>query len=513
MQKIILLSCLLCITTVMAAESYQSNSLSILIDVSGSMKKNDRDNLRVPALRLLMHLLPDNTEAELALFAQDVEPVIPLSPVDAEWKKLAYQQANQIHSMGLRTDIEQALSTVLGITDQNQSHDVVLLTDGVVDVADNAELNQQSIENIKQFLLPQLTQQATRIHTIALSEHADSHLLSQISQTTDGLPQTVLTAGELQPAFIRLLERITMPQQLPLHDNTFTVDESIHDMTLLFLGQHDLTRLDLITPAGKTLNLTTPSEHIRLLQGQTYQVVTISNPEVGEWTLQSEQQLPSIWIGTELRLQSTQLQANITPDQDIAITAKLIEGSSIVTEPSLLNQLNVTVHAEDDYGQQRSWVAYDQGEQLDQKKQDGVFTTAINFDGFTGLVHVTVAMKTPTFERLQRQSIAVQPIIASPSVSPVSKPAVAQSSAEVVVNQLEAETPHNSVKQSRDLATTSLVSTSVTDSSHSLPIWFYYWACAVLLSVAVSVLGIRYLKRLNQKVKAELDQTVSKLEC
>jgi len=53
----------------------------VLIDISGSMKKNDPNNLRRPALRLLVGLLPEDSRAGVWTFGQYVNMQVPLGKV------------------------------------------------------------------------------------------------------------------------------------------------------------------------------------------------------------------------------------------------------------------------------------------------------------------------------------------------------------------------------------------------------------------------------------------------
>jgi hypothetical protein len=53
-----------------------SPELQILIDVSGSMKHNDPKNLRIPALKLLVNLLPDGTNVGIWLFAEKTRVLV-----------------------------------------------------------------------------------------------------------------------------------------------------------------------------------------------------------------------------------------------------------------------------------------------------------------------------------------------------------------------------------------------------------------------------------------------------
>ena len=77
--------------TVRAATS--PPDVRVLIDVSGSMKKTDPGNLRVPALKLLAALLPGGAHAGVWLFDTDVTPLLPPASVDDVWKQTARERA------------------------------------------------------------------------------------------------------------------------------------------------------------------------------------------------------------------------------------------------------------------------------------------------------------------------------------------------------------------------------------------------------------------------------------
>ena len=85
----------------------------LIIDVSGSMKKNDPENLRVPAVNLLVKLLPDGANSGVWLFGHQVAPLVSHGSVNAGWKKNALKSAAGIHSRGLYTNIGAALEQAL----------------------------------------------------------------------------------------------------------------------------------------------------------------------------------------------------------------------------------------------------------------------------------------------------------------------------------------------------------------------------------------------------------------
>ena len=109
----------------------------VLIDISGSMKKNDPKNLRRPALKLLSELLPSGTHAGVWTFGKYANMLVPLGQVDAQWKSTAKPQADKISSVALWTNI--GLIFAMGKASSGWAHpdskkqrSMILLTDGMV---------------------------------------------------------------------------------------------------------------------------------------------------------------------------------------------------------------------------------------------------------------------------------------------------------------------------------------------------------------------------------------------
>lgn len=133
--------------------------LRVLIDVSGSMKKNDPANLRAPALRLLVGLLPDGSQAGVWSFGEYVNPLVKVGKVDNRWKQKARKASKRINSKELYTDIEQAILTAVADwrrPNPKYNRNVIVLTDGLVDVDKDPMISQESRRRITDEMLPQL---------------------------------------------------------------------------------------------------------------------------------------------------------------------------------------------------------------------------------------------------------------------------------------------------------------------------------------------------------------------
>ena len=66
-----------------------SADVRIIVDISGSMKTNDPDNLRRPAVRLLARMLPRQANAGVWTFGQYVNMLVPHGKVTDDWRGLS----------------------------------------------------------------------------------------------------------------------------------------------------------------------------------------------------------------------------------------------------------------------------------------------------------------------------------------------------------------------------------------------------------------------------------------
>ena len=258
-----------------------TQDLRVLIDVSGSMKHNDPHNLRTPALRLLVGLLADGTHAGVWTFAKLVNMQIPHARIDQAWRADAMESAGTIHSRGLFTNIEQALRTSTWNWHQPDPHTqrtLILLTDGMVDVADNPAENNASRQRILTTILPALRTAQVTVHTIALSANADHDLLRRLSMETGGWNEQVDDAAQLPRIFSRLHEKAAQPNTLPLRDNRFTIDGSVREATILVFTGEQQPPVKLFPPGATPLTAAAPGEQVSWYRGPGYHLITVREP-------------------------------------------------------------------------------------------------------------------------------------------------------------------------------------------------------------------------------------------
>lgn len=271
----------------LAAPLAAAPDVRVLIDVSGSMRQTDPNNLRRPALRLLTELLPNGSSAGVWLFAEDTEPLIPAARVDAKWKTKTRGQIDRIHSRGSFTDIEQAIATATAgwdTPDPGSERSLILLTDGLVDVAKEGDKSAASRARILSEQLERLRAEQVKVQTIGLSDKVDTDLLRQLSTRTGGWMEVAQDAGALQRAFLHMLEQAAAPTTVPLQGNHFDIDGQVSEFTLLaFHGASGST--SLVSPGGEEFSALTHPAGVSWRGEADYDLVTLTAPKAGRWTL------------------------------------------------------------------------------------------------------------------------------------------------------------------------------------------------------------------------------------
>ena len=386
-------------------EQQKTNDVRILIDVSGSMKKNDPKNLRVPALKMLVGLMPEEDKAGVWTFARYVNMLVPIKPVSKEWRAKANQQTKQIHSLGLFTDIEQVLSkatdTMKG-ADSKARRSLILLSDGLVDLHQGEKATKESRQRIIDELIPRFKKLGITVHTIALSENADHELLKSISMATDGWYEQVDTADALQRIFLHLFEKSTKRDTVPINkENSFKIDDSVTEMTLLVFRRTGTPPTQLTLPDQSTLSAKDESFTIRWHSEANYDLVTIENPMSGSWSIDAEVDPDNrVMVVTDMQLLTNDLPNNILMGEGFDVEASLTEKGEVIKRVDFLNLVDAKVIEENEYD-------YPLETSVNETLTEGVYRRTLGDSFKPGRNDVVITMTSATFERQRRQSINV----------------------------------------------------------------------------------------------------------
>jgi len=386
------------------ADTNPNADVRIIIDVSGSMKQNDPQNLRSPGLRLLGGLMPGDAESGVWTFARYVNMLVPLQKADDTWRERVQQKSSEIHSHGLFTDIEQALQKATAnvkVSDPAKQRSIILLSDGLVDLHQGKASSDQSRQNIINKLLPQIKQKGFRIHTIALSEDADHELLKQLSMATDGWYHQVDNADELERVFLHLFEQATQRDSVPLVDNRFTIDTSVNEMTILVFRENETDVTQLVQPDQKNQSYETHEPSVSWMQEKHFDLITIDKPMSGEWFIDGNIDPDNrVMVLTDLRMETIDLPNNILAGEQFDIVAKLTDHGKQIDRQDFLQLVTAELSTQPL-----------QGEPINNKmtlnNQTATFMANLGKLFDSGQNDIVITAKSDTFERQRRQSVNV----------------------------------------------------------------------------------------------------------
>ncbi len=401
---------LLCATTASAADLQQ---VRVLVDVSGSMKRTDPQNLRVPAMRLLANLLPPDSVAGAWLFAGDVTPLMPVDEVDDAWQRRATERAARIHSRGQWTDIGAALDNALQGWDRpvgGQRRSMILLTDGKVDVAPDAERSAAARRRILDDILPRMVAANVRVHAIALSEDADAELLSVLAGATDGAFRVAEDAERLDRLFLELFEQAVQRDSLPLRGRRFEVDAAVEELTFLAFREKGSPPLRLVPPGGGEFSAEDHPAGVRWRSEAGYDLVTIASPRPGEWRyLGDEDPDNRALIVTDLKLETNPLPAHLLASEAAVLEARLTEQGATVDRTEFLELLDMTVtRRAPDGALAGSWPLRDDGLGDDRYAGDGLYHLELGSQASSGgQFEFVTTVNGETFQRQVRQPVKV----------------------------------------------------------------------------------------------------------
>ncbi len=332
-----------------AEEPSLAEEIQVLIDVSGSMKQNDPQNLRVDAVQLLINLLPENANVSLWLFSEQTKLLIHTDAVDAEWRRKAVKATLTIHSRGVYTHIEDAIQKVLkeGFSGAGSKH-LILLTDGMVDISKDIMVSADSRERILSEWGPRLSQQQIKVQTIALSDQADKELLEKLAFDTGGWSEVASSADQLQRLFLKTSQKVAPKDTLPLNNNRFSIDASIQEFSVLVFKAAGGAPTQLVTPDQQKIDKNSSFSGLSWLEAANYDLITLKQPKPGDWQIEAAVDPDNqVMILTDLKLESADIPPRLAEKQALLLKLHFSEKGALLSRADFLGLVHLTLAIDD----------------------------------------------------------------------------------------------------------------------------------------------------------------------
>jgi len=404
----------------------EQSDVRIIVDISGSMKDTDPENLRQPAVRLLARLLPEGATAGVWTFGQYVNMLVPHREVTNAWREMAIQRSAQINSVALRTNLGAAIETASDdyFTDGDLSRThFILLTDGKVDISDDPAKNTAEETRILDTIVADLIERGATFHPVALSEAADTDFLKALATDSGGRFQVADTADALNLAFLQALNTAVPQEQIPIEGNGFTVDEGVREFTaLIFWGESETSatrELALVRPDDRVVNLSEFPDNVRWAREAGYDLITVNEPLAGQWRINGELGEGSrVTVVSDLRMVVNPLPPSFTLQEPLKLRVGFFEEGEKITNPDFLGVIEVSLSITSEDG--RSGTKVLSGEQ---PPEDGTYRDTVSRLPAAGLYTFDVVADGQTFSRKFSATVGfTMPEGAEPADQPAESP-------------------------------------------------------------------------------------------
>lgn len=384
-----------------------------LVDISGSMRRTDPDNLRRPALSLLVRLMPPESQAGVWTFGGEVDTLVRHGPADQGWKEQALSHMGDITSSALYTNIGAALEAAafdlserVEVPDEAEPADIVLLTDGMVDVSPDDQVNVREQARILNELVPQLRAAGYRIHTLGLSDEADEALLRDIARASDGIFSRARSADDLMDSLLQIFQQMVPAQRLPIRDGQFLIDDSIEEFTVLVRREPGQPATRLVAPDESVYRASDDRPGLNWHHTDQYDLITLADPQRGRWEIDAQLQPYSrLTVISDLQLWVQPLPNNLAVGQPLELEFVLADRHGTLDDPDLLSLLDfgarfVGPNGEDLRAQR--WYR--------EPPADGRYRMTLPAPRQPGDYRVELELDGQTFERLFSHQISVSSI-------------------------------------------------------------------------------------------------------
>ncbi|MFG1496680.1 VWA domain-containing protein [Saccharospirillum sp. HFRX-1] len=387
-------------TSLAAEETTQTpTDVRVLIDISGSMVQTDPQNQRTPAINLLIDSLADGSEAGIWTFGQYVNLLVEHDTVDDEWREQARAAVAALEPIAQRTNLGAVMDQAsydFGYSNYQAPTDVVLITDGQVDIAPNAQVNQVERDRILNSVLPRYANAGARIHSLALTEAADSGLLEQMASQSGGVFAQVDSAADIQSFILDVLQAVETGNEIPIDNAGFEVDSQISEVTALVL--HERGEMGLVSPSGETTTALSPALGQQWRVGPGYTLVTQRQPQTGRWSITGQISEGSrISVVSDMNLRWRQPGGSVTlMGQPIHMELEAVDQNGQPVPDELTQVMEPTVTVNDEVRSGVRWRSGMLAGNLLNVYDEGPLTVSVRVDG-------------GTFQRLLRRTFQNRP--------------------------------------------------------------------------------------------------------
>ncbi len=192
-----------------------NSDILLVLDNSGSMRKNDPQNLMRDVVTRFARQLSGDSRLGIVIFGKGATLVLPLTSVNqAGFQAQLEESLRKVDYSSALTDTPAGVERAIYELRQNSlpsiKRVVILFTDGIVDVG-NAEKGLERELWLRSNLALTARQLGIRIFAVAFTEEADFQLMQSVAQGTDGEYFRILRDRDIEGVFSQLSSKLSPP--------------------------------------------------------------------------------------------------------------------------------------------------------------------------------------------------------------------------------------------------------------------------------------------------------------
>ena len=207
------------IQTAGAQEDGPPQDIVLMLDNSGSMRKNDPEFLTRVAVKTFLERIQGDVQIAIIMFDQNVHELMPLTQLNDATRQDFLNALSALDYRGLLTNSPAALEKstyelrTKGRPGSQKS--IIFMTDGIVDVGKDGfdEGDVEKARWMKTTLVDEAAKYHIRIYGIAYTDNADFELIQTLSSKTGGEYYRAANADEIESVFHNIVDALAQQGQ------------------------------------------------------------------------------------------------------------------------------------------------------------------------------------------------------------------------------------------------------------------------------------------------------------
>ena len=219
---------------------------------------------------------------------------------------------------------------------------------------------------------------------------------------------------------VKFYDADDVTNQIPYFDNRFRLDAHLEEIILLFYRKSGSVPIVLVRPDGSKLKINNfPKEQVEWFDDRTFDMIKIKKPMPGPWQAVGDI-LPGseIMVVSEIKLEVSPLPPILLSGETLKMTGRLFNGEQAIDNPLFRDVIKLDVNffstnnsAYDNFGAEPVKLTSfrDNGQDLDERAKDGIFTGEFKFDFASGEWAPIYAVNLPMVSReLKQKPVIIQ---------------------------------------------------------------------------------------------------------